>query len=152
MKEWTRHGHLLGQIINGEPGDFVIHRHGHGLHQQVEGDPLSPMLFYFGAMLPWRISYSQPLIVQQARHRISFYANYLVVFLCGQPLMVSFFLLAWDLLARVSAVVTNSAKSSVTIIPCSDAEEDRSWCLACLHVRSRTSLVLILVQNMKDHD
>jgi len=53
-KAWT----FVGTIIDGEPGDFVIHRHGHGLHQQVEGDPLSPMLFYFGAMLPWRISYS----------------------------------------------------------------------------------------------
>ena len=40
-KAWT----FVGTIIDGEPGDFVIHRHGHGLHQQVEGDPLSPKLF-----------------------------------------------------------------------------------------------------------
>jgi len=48
MKEWTRHGHLLGQLINGEPGDFIIHRHGHGLHQQGDRSSLAHVI-YFGA-------------------------------------------------------------------------------------------------------
>jgi hypothetical protein len=64
----------------------------------------------------------QPLAVQQARHRVSFYADDAVIFLrpCNLDLIVIKHLL--DIFGHVSGLQTNMSKSSISPIHCTEEE------------------------------
>jgi len=111
-------------LVNGVPGDTIFHHR--GLRQ---GDPLSPMLFILvmdvlNSLVQFATSEGllQPLAVQQARHRVSVYADDVVIFLrpCNLDLNVIRHLL--DMFGHVSGLRTNLSKSSVSPIHCSDEE------------------------------
>jgi hypothetical protein len=103
-------------LVNGEPGDTIFHHR--GLRQ---GDPLSPMLFILvmdvlNSMVNFATSTGllQPLAVQQARHRVSFYADDAVIFLRPYNLDLITIRHVLDLFGHAFGLGTNLAKSSVS--------------------------------------
>ncbi|WVZ53711.1 LOW QUALITY PROTEIN: hypothetical protein U9M48_004616, partial [Paspalum notatum var. saurae] len=113
-------------LVNGEPGEPILHRR--GLRQ---GDPLSPMLFLLAMeVLNALVSQAtqenlfQPLAVQQAKFRISLYADDVIMFLRPAREDIALISQLLDFFGHVSGLRTNLAKSSVTPIHCS--EEDLS--------------------------
>ena len=111
-------------LVNGEPGDSIFHHR--GLRQ---GDPLSPMLFILvmdvlNSLVNHATSMGllQPLAIQQARHRVSFYADDAVIFLRPYNLDLITIKHLLDLFGHASGLRTNLAKSSVSPIHCTDEE------------------------------
>ncbi|WVZ91117.1 hypothetical protein U9M48_037330 [Paspalum notatum var. saurae] len=107
-------------LVNGEPGKSILHLR--GLRQ---GDPLSPMLFLLvmealNALITKAAQENllQPLAVHQAKHRISLYADDVIMFLRPNRddlLLISQLLKAFG---HASGLRTNLAKSSVSPINC----------------------------------
>lgn len=111
-------------LINGEPRNCISHHR--GLHQ---GNPLSPMLFILVMeVLNSIFTFAtqehllQPIAHQQAKHRISFYADGVVLFL--RPLKSDLLMVTrlLDISGHSTGLKTNISKSSVTPIQCGDEE------------------------------
>ncbi|KAJ1280495.1 hypothetical protein BS78_04G236900 [Paspalum vaginatum] len=111
-------------LVNDEPGESILHHR--GLRQ---GDPLFPMLFLLvmealNALVTKAAQENllQPLAVQQAKHRISLYADDVIMFLRPNRddlLLISQLLKAFG---HASGLQTNLAKSSVSLINCRDED------------------------------
>ncbi|WVZ88479.1 LOW QUALITY PROTEIN: hypothetical protein U9M48_034996, partial [Paspalum notatum var. saurae] len=109
-------------LVNGEPGEPILHRR--GLRQ---GDPLSPMLFLLvmevlNALVSQATQENllQPLAVQRAKFRISFYADDVIMFFRPAREDITLISQLLDFFGHVSGLRTNLAKSSVTPIHCSE--------------------------------
>nr|AAU93576.1 hypothetical protein [Oryza sativa Japonica Group] len=111
-------------LINGVSGPRFLHRR--GLRQ---GDPLSPMLFILvmevlNAML-CKASDSGgflPLNDRTLRHRVSLYADDLVLFLSPVQQDLEFIQGILSVFGAASGLRTNFAKCSITPIRCSDED------------------------------
>jgi hypothetical protein len=109
-------------LLNGIPGEYIGHQR--GLRQ---GDPLSPMLFILVmdilSLLVQRASEEgllQPLASRHIKHRISLYADDVVIFLRPDPADISLILDILRLFGKASGLQTNVQKSSVLPIRCND--------------------------------
>jgi hypothetical protein len=102
-------------LLNGIPGEYIGHQR--GLRQ---GDPLSPMIFILImdilSLLVQRASEEgrlQPLASRHIKHRISLYADDVVIFLRPDPTAISLILDILWLFGKASGLQTNVQKSSV---------------------------------------
>ena len=112
-------------LLNGSPGERIVHQR--GLRQ---GDPLSPMLFILVMdVLSHLITKAsdeqllQPLARTALQHRISLYADDVVIFLRPSASDIEFTLDILQLFGEASGLKTNVQKSSVLPIQCT--EEDK---------------------------
>jgi mannosylglycoprotein endo-beta-mannosidase len=112
-------------MLNGSPGEKINYKR--GLRQ---GDPLSPMLFILvmdvlGFMIKKAVEEDllQPLARRALQHRISIYADDVVIFLRPSADDIDIILDMLHLFGRASGLKTNVDKSSVLPIQC--LEEDR---------------------------
>ena len=112
-------------LLNGSPGERIVHQR--GLRQ---GDPLSPMLFILVMdVLSHLITKAsdeqllQPLARTALQHRISLYADDVVIFLRPSASDIEITLDILQLFGEASGLKTNVQKSSVLPIQCT--EEDK---------------------------
>lgn len=111
-------------LLNGIPGERIAHRR--GLRQ---GDPLSPMLFILvmdvlGHMITKAAQDGmlQPLSRRAVQHRISLYADDVVLFLRPETNDIAITMDILRLFGEASGLKTNLQKSNVLPIRCSDHE------------------------------
>lgn len=109
-------------MLNGEPGQPIRHRR--GLRQ---GDPLSPMLFIIAMdVLTSLITKAdelhllQPLAQKSIGHRISIYADDVVLFTSTLPSDLNLIKTILDKFGAASGLRTNMNKSSIVPILCDD--------------------------------
>jgi hypothetical protein len=112
-------------LLNGTPSDTISHRR--GLHQ---GDPLSPMLFILAIdVLDFLISKAETedllkLLASRAlQHRVSFYADDVVLFLHLEAADISLIMDILQVFGEASGLCNNVQKSSVFPIRCTDNEK-----------------------------
>ena len=111
-------------LLNGIPGNSIVHQR--GLRQ---GDPLSPMLFILvmdvlGHMVSKAANEGllQPLSRRVLQHRISLYADDVVLFLRPEAGDINLLMEILNLFGDASGLKTNLQKSSVLPIRCGDME------------------------------
>jgi hypothetical protein len=112
-------------LLNGIPGDTICHRR--GLRQ---GDPLSLMHFILAMdVLGFLISKAEndgvlkPLAPRTLKHRVSFYADDVVLFLQPVAKDINLVLDILRLFGEASGLHNNVQKSSVYPIQCDEAEK-----------------------------
>jgi hypothetical protein len=113
-------------LLNGVPGSFINHQR--GLRQ---GDPLSLMLFIIVmGMLNHLITKAagvgllQPLSSRSIQHRVSLYANDVVLFFRPLQSDINLILEILHLFGQAARLKTNIQKSSVVPIQCDSSELD----------------------------
>lgn len=113
-------------LLNGEPGQQIRHRR--GLRQ---GDPLSPMLFIIVMDVFSRIidkadnlKLLAPLATAQIGHRVSIYADDVVLFATSQPGDTDLIKGVLHVFGEASGLRANLQKSSIMPIRCGDTERE----------------------------
>jgi hypothetical protein len=111
-------------LLNGTPGKKIFHRRG-----LRKGDPLSPMLFILVMdMLGHMFSKAatddmlQPLARRVLPHRISIYADDVVLFIRPEENDIALTMDALHLFGIASSLKTNLQKSNVLPIRCEDQD------------------------------